>query len=557
VNDKNVCGGCTTGYIPAQDGLSCVTSIANCEQSQTGSNTALCYQCAPNYFNINGACVRTTLANCATYTNTRWSFTTPSALTCATCQNTFVLSADSFSCTAGQIGNCLQYSQGIATRCTKCATSFVLLTLNSVYYCYPFPASLNCAILQDTSGTSGANFGTISCAQCNQGTNLVYGGRQWTALGLATQAQTACLPFTPVSNCITYNQNNAIITQNTFACATCASGFYYSATNQACLLRTNLPTACLAYNTAADLCTTCATGFFLSTDSTNCVAFPNGIFQCAKYSTATNCTQCNSGYYLFNNLCLASLTITNCAIYSANNTCSVCASGFFLQNSTSCVTATATNCLTYQSITACSSCNSGFGLQTTNAVTNCVTNTLNNCVAATQISPFTCLTCATGFYPNNNGVCTAVTTTIANCITYDTATTCINCTAGSVLNVARSVCNTTFYSTYLDPNCQTSVLLSAPTCVQCNAGSVFANGACTQCTQNVIGSGCLSCDPTNQAVCLVCAPNYYMNTLGACVANNPTPSPNPNPSPSPNATAPLTKALAVSLFAVAVYFDLA
>lgn len=558
VNSKNVCNGCTTGFLPTQDGLSCVTTIANCQMAQTGASTALCYQCLPNFFNINGACVATTIASCSTYLNTRWSFTTPSVLTCSKCQNTFSLSADGLTCNPGRINNCIQYTQGSLTQCTDCSTSYVLLTLaNNIYYCYPFPSSLNCALLQDTSGTSGANFGTISCAQCNQGSNLVYGGRQWTALGLTNQAQTLCMPFTTISNCVTYNQNNPIINSVTFACSLCAGGFYYSATNQACVARTNNPGSCLTYSTTADVCTVCSTGTFLSTDGTNCVSFPNGIFQCARYSSAVNCTQCNIGYYLYTNLCLQSTVIPNCALYTANNTCSNCGNSYFLQNSTSCVQATAQNCLTYQSITACSTCNTGFGLTTTNSITNCVLINLNNCINPTTTTPFTCLTCNTGFYPNSNGVCTAVSQTIANCITYDTPTTCTNCTAGTILNVARTVCNGTFYSTFLDPNCQSSILLTQPNCVQCSAGSIFVNGTCSQCTQNVYGSGCLSCDPTNQTSCLVCAPNYYMNNLGACIANNPTPQPNPTNPVVPNGTASLTKAVAVSLFAVAVYFDMA
>jgi len=365
------------------------------------------------------------------------------------------------------------------------------------------------------------------------------------------------MPFTTINNCIAYDQNNAVIQSNSFACSQCATGYYYSSASQACVIRTNVPGSCLAFSATSDTCTSCATGTFLNSASTNCVAFPSGIFQCATYSTAVNCTQCNSGYYLVNNVCLQSTAIANCNVYSANNTCSSCLTGFYLVNSTSCVTATAQNCLTYQSQTACSSCNTGFGLQTTNAVTNCVAINLSNCVSPTQTTPFTCLVCATGFYPNSNGVCTAVSQTISNCITYDTATTCTNCTAGSILNVARTACNTTFYSPYLDPNCQSSVLLSQPNCVQCNPGAVFVNGTCAQCNTNPLSSGCYSCNPQNQTNCLVCAPNYYMNSRGECIANIGTQNPAPSNPNTGNSTATLTKAITASLVAAAVYFDLA
>ena len=557
INSKNVCGGCTTGFIPTQDGTSCVSSssVPNCFYAQNSPNQALCYQCITNFNNVNGVCSSTTIPNCATYLNTLWSFTSPSALTCATCINGFVLASDALSCSAGSVGNCIQYTQAKPLVCTVCATGYVLMTLNAVYYCYPIPASLNCAILQDTSPNSGANYGTISCSTCNANSLQVFGTRQWTALGLTTQAQTLCMPFTPIANCNAYDQSNAVIKSNTFGCTTCASGFWYSSSNYTCVPRSVNPAQCSTYNPTADLCTACNTGSFLSADGTNCVSFPNGIFQCRLYSAATTCTQCNAPYYLTNNACVLSTAVSNCATYTANFTCSACVSGYFLQNSTSCVTATATNCLTYTSLTTCSTCNTGFGLQTTNGVTNCVTVNLNNCVNATAIAPFTCVTCATGFYPNSNGVCTTVSQTIANCLTYDTATTCAVCSSNAVLSVARTSCNTTYFSGFTDPNCAQNTLMSTPTCSRCSFGSFFVNGACQTCSNNTYASGCLSCDPTNNNVCLACRPTFYMNSAGGCISNSPTPPPNNNNNTSTNATATLNKAVSVGLALAAIYFE--
>ena len=138
-------------------GSMCVSStpLPNCVFAQSGANTALCFQCAVNFYNVNGQCVNTPIANCAGYVNTQWSFITPSVLQCATCLNGFVLSADSLSCSTGQVNNCIAYQQGQPTVCTRCAQGFSLMTLsNSIFYCYPFPASLNCMTLQSSSSTS-------------------------------------------------------------------------------------------------------------------------------------------------------------------------------------------------------------------------------------------------------------------------------------------------------------------------------------------------------------------------------------------------------------------
>lgn len=555
VNNKNVCGGCNTGYIPTQDGLSCVTTIPNCQFAQNGASSALCYQCIANYNNIAGVCSSATISSCVSYLNTQWSFSSPGSLQCATCANGYAVAADRLSCQSGNVTNCAQYAIGAPNTCVSCLSGYVLLTLGSLSYCYPVAASLNCAILQDTSGTSGGNYATISCAQCVANQANVYGVRTWASVGLPSQAQTVCMPFTPIANCLNYNQNNAIINQNTFSCLNCSAGYYFSTSSQACVPRTNQPTQCTGYSLFADTCTGCASGYFLSANAQNCVAFPNGIYQCSVYSTAVNCTRCNPGYYLSNNACIASTVIQNCAVYSANFTCSICASGYFLTNSTYCQQAIATNCLTYTSINTCASCPSGLGLQTTNGITSCVNPNLANCLNATQTTPFTCLVCNTGFYPNTNGVCTAVTRVIASCVIYDSATTCSRCAVNTVLNVARTACNSTFYQTLLDPNCASSFLLNQPQCVQCPLGSLFVNGSCTACSNNTLAQGCLSCDPLNQNSCLVCKPTYYMNNLGNCIANNPTPTPTPNPTPNTTATASLTTAFAATVALTAVYYE--
>lgn len=557
INLKNVCGGCNVGFIPTIDGLNCVSNsgIPNCAFSQTGSNTGLCFQCNVNFFNVNGQCVATTIPNCATYVNGLWSFSTPGTLQCATCLNGFFLSNDFLVCSPGNVMNCISYNQGQASQCSNCADRFVLLTLGNIFYCYPIPVSLNCALLQDTSSTSGANLATISCARCNANNVQVFGTRTWNTLGLTSLAQTLCMPFNLIANCVSYDQANSIIRSNSFTCLQCATGFWFSTGNSTCVQRSNLPSQCVTFSLTADVCTLCSSGSFLSANGQQCISFPNGIFNCNQYSAATTCIQCNAGSFLSNNACVTSTVINNCAVYSANFTCSACARGFFLSNSTSCVTPTATNCITFTSINACASCAIGFGLQTTNGVTSCVSVSLPNCINATSVAPFTCLVCNTGFFPSTAGQCTVIAQTISNCLIYDSATTCVTCSPSTVLNVARTACNSTFYSSLVDPNCAQSFLVNTPNCLDCALGSFFSNGTCVSCSNNTLASGCLSCDPTNNNVCLICRPTFFMNSQGACVANNPNPTPIPVPTPTPNATSTITKAIAMSVALVTIYFD--
>ena len=558
VNSRNVCGGCNVGFIPTIDGTSCVSStpLPNCNFAQSGANTALCYECMDNFFNVNGQCTNAPIANCRAYVNTKWSFVTPSVLQCSTCLNGFVLSADSLSCTPGQVNNCITYKQGTPSQCTDCAPFFALMTLaNNVYYCYPMPSSLNCLKMQATSSTSGLNYDTVSCAICNFNSVQVFGIRQWTSLGFVAQPQTLCMQFTPIANCKTYDQAFAKIGDNTFGCLECNTGFWYSTFNQTCLIRSNNPSQCVQFAPTADICMQCSQGSFLSADKTQCVAYPNGIFMCNQYSSASTCTQCFPGYYLSSNSCVQSTPITNCQVYTANFTCSACLNGLFLFNATSCVTASASNCLTFTSITACGSCAPGFGLQTTNGITSCVSNMLPNCLNATSVAPFTCLICSTGYFPNTNGVCSLVSKAVVNCLSYDTASTCTACAVGSVLNVARTACNSTFYTSMVDPNCMQSFLTPTPNCVQCSLGSFFSNGTCVQCSNNTYASGCMSCDPTNANVCLVCRPNFYMNSVGACISVSPTSSTGNSTNPPVSGSSSVTKAIALSFTLVGLYFD--
>lgn len=557
VSGKNVCGACTSGWVPTTDGLSCVASgsLPNCAFSQTGSNSGLCYQCLPTFMNVNGVCVNSTINNCATYVNNLWSFTTPGSLQCASCINGFVLSSDFLSCSPGSVLNCIVYNQGQPTQCNTCTNGFVLLTLSTVFYCYPIPPSLNCVLLQDTSSTSGANLATISCANCVTNSLQVFGTRTWNSLGLTSQAQTLCMPFNLINNCIVYDQSNTIIRSNSFNCLQCAQGFWFSAANSTCSPRFNNPSQCTSFSNSSDTCSACSIGSFLSADGTQCINFPNGIFNCNQYSSATTCIQCRAGSFLSNNVCFSSPIINNCVVYSANFTCSACVSGFFLQNSTLCVISTAANCLTFASINGCATCPTSFGLQTTNGVASCVIVSLPNCINATVIAPFSCTVCNVGFFPGTSGVCTPIAQTIANCVIYDSATTCSRCAMNTVLNIARTVCNSTFYSGLIDSNCNQSFLVQNPTCLDCSLGFFFSNGTCVSCSNNTLAQGCLSCNPTNNNVCLICRPNFFMNSKGACIANV-LPSPNPNPTPIPNnGTIAISSSIAMTVAMITLYFD--
>lgn len=67
---------------------------------------------------------------------------------------------------------------------------------------------------------------------------------------------------------------------------------------------------------------------------------------------------------------------------------------------------------------------------------DCVSVSKSNCASFETWSPYKCLQCDAGFYPDNtteDGSCSSVSTTIENCEIYDSATTCIQCATGTAL----------------------------------------------------------------------------------------------------------------------------
>lgn len=563
ITNVYLCDQCNPGFNLQFDFKACVAqnTITNCLRFQTGVTNA-CEICAPTFLNLNGKCVSTVIANCKTHKQTTAN-SADAALICLVCNDGFSRSVDTFSCAAGSIPFCNSYTDGSLTDCLTCRAGYSLLSAidtnnanASFKYCYPIPITSNCAIWQGVAHDSGLNQATFSCAKCTTSASAAFGLRSFDYLPLLIPPS-SCLPFNAVPNCVAYFQNVTVVTSNTFKCTQCADTFWLQLTTNTCVLRVNNQPECTAVPLTADTCTTCRTGWYLNGDSTRCIVNPPGIAGCAVYSDANVCSLCLPGFYLnLANRCIPSTVVPNCKTYSGNYTCTACADGWFLFNATTCTTPNATNCLAVASVNACQTCPPGSGFSTTNLVTSCVSNAILNCATPTTVFPFTCLVCNTGFFPNANGVCTAVTTTIPGCLVYDSATTCVTCQKLGILSVNRTSCDATNYLTYMDGNCQASALTSAPACAQCALGSYFVGETCTLCPNNGLSFGCLSCDPTNPSSCFLCSSGFYMNKAGVCIRNTNLPDGTPTDGvPNPPNTASARKAVAFTLGLAALYFE--
>lgn len=553
------CVACVSGKIPTENGQSCVTAVTNCMFAKTSDPTK-CQICNNGWWNVNDVCSQQTIPNCAVLQNDQ--VTTVATLQCNTCNPGYYVNNQK-TCTFGNVANCKSYSGGngnggnIANNCSECLSGFILISIaSSTTYCYPIPTTVDCSLVDDSSSSpQGLKQGAYTCSSCNYQAAAPKKAVLWSAQTTTTLAQGACWPLYAILNCQTYDQSSSTLSSNTFKCTQCNSGFYLTNGGWNCTTRTVQPSNCASYVSNQDKCASCASGYFLNTAMTACVAFPIGVTNCVLFNTPTNCTQCASGYFVSSGNCVASTTtVTNCLIYSANNTCSACNAGYYLASSSSCVSATATNCLTYASATACATCAFGYALTTSNSITSCNQITVANCAILSSSNQNNCGVCNTGYYLNTAGVCTAVTTTITNCLYYSAVDKCANCTAGYTLAADQTTCSNT-YSNVVDANCANSFMLNSAACARCSYGYVWGSSGCTQCA--AYSSGCAICDSANTTNCLLCQPAYYMNQNATCVAN-PVPVNNTNTTTNTTPVTPsgvdrltfwtLTVALFVTLF---------
>lgn len=148
-------------------------------------------------------------------------------------------------------------------------------------------------------------------------------------------------------------------------------------------------------------CETCIDTYEPSTDSTSCVLTANLPANCAKMASSV-CTKCVQGYYLNTAsppVCTQlskGVGVPNCSSHDQvqKNTCLACNDGFAL-----------------------------FGL-TKLCVAGATGTTIDNCI--TYSGTYTCTACASGYYKNASGACTAIPAG-SLCKTFNTDGTCDTC----------------------------------------------------------------------------------------------------------------------------------
>jgi len=221
---------------------------------------------------------------------------------------------------------------------------------------------------------------------------------------------------------------------------------------------------------------------------------------------------------LAQNTCLPFNAIANCATYAQSGStiisntllCNNCTSGYYLStDATVCIARTnkPAGCLWYiVSADQCAACGSGLFLNST--ATGCIAYPIGipNCQNYTNIS--TCAMCVSGAYLTAN-TC-PLSTVVSNCMTYSANYTCTLCNSGYFLT------NSTLCTQATALNCLTYSSLSV--CATCAFGyAVTTASSISSCTAIVVAN-CVVLNPANQAACLYCSTNYYLNSASVCTS---------------------------------------
>ncbi|ELP90338.1 hypothetical protein EIN_190680, partial [Entamoeba invadens IP1] len=488
---SGICTACMTNYVfeetKSKVCVTCKTFDSNCKTCKS-DYTRKCVDCENgDYPNSAGVCVPCNNGNCTTCNSatgictscvSNYVFTNPPSTTCVACKD-----FDS---------NCEICSTDNSRTCISCKANM-----------YP-DATYTCKSC-DTSCGGSCNTTNGICTSCS--TQSVFTEPKSTKCISCSVFDTSCVSCN--------NSPNRI-------CSTCSTGKYPQASGKCGECESTCGGKC---NTTNGYCTGCTANYVLYETSNlkcqKCSDFDPNCKTCASDYTR-KCTQCNAGYYLVNNKCVACDSSCNKQCDQTNGYCTGCVTNYIKSdtNPKTCVACSTLdlNCLT------CS----------TNGDRKC-----EMCTNQTYVNPttFRCVACPSGC-DNCNGK-TGECTNCANnyVVSASDSTKCESCsTFDSYCNICASdasrkcvSCISNYY-----PNSTYKCQLCDSTCGgQCNP----TNGYCTGCATNYVlfetnnvkcqncfqmDSNCNKCATDFSRKCIDCVNGYYPDSNGMCVLCDPS-----------------------------------
>ncbi|EAS05887.3 hypothetical protein TTHERM_01144950 (macronuclear) [Tetrahymena thermophila SB210] len=500
---------CNTGFI--DEGVNCVPCPSNCD---TCSSETQCTTCQEKYYLfIDGTCVSSCPSTFISNDSTQ---------SCVCRTNSSISPKKQCLCNTGFVdiaGDCVS----CPINCDICLSQTQCTTCQSKYYLF-----IDGTCVSSCPTTFVSNDSTQSC-DCRPNSSLSPGKQCLCNTGFIDLGGN-CVPCPANCNicssqtqCTTCQEKYYLFIDGT-CISSCPTTFISNDSTQSCVCRPNSSISpkkqCL-----------CNTGFV--DIAGDCVSCP---INCDICSSQTQCTTCQSKYYLFiDGTCVASCPTTfvsndstqscDCRPNSSISPGNLCAcNNGYIDVAGSCLACTA-NCLNCASQKICKVCTSGYYLFPDGTCVNpCPptfvidkSNQSCTCRVNSTLSANVC-PCNTG-YIDLGGDCLPCG---SNCDQCSTQSTCTTCSQGYFLFIDGSCvskCPPTFTIDSTNTKCicrsNSSLQNKTQTC-PCNVQYLDVLGICQQCPSN-----CDQC--SSQLVCKVCSSGFYLAIDNTCVSYCPTP----------------------------------
>jgi hypothetical protein len=276
--------------------------------------------------------------------------------------------------------------------------------------------------------------------------------------------------------------------------ATCTNGSYANTASPGYYLVSGVPNACLAVAGSTptvsgctqcdpsgnNVCISCGVSSNVNTSATNPSCSANGALP-GCYSVTTASTKCDQYAPTFygtpgSTTAGAAGTVTNCVLYGITaTTCTKCATGYYVASGT-------TNCTVCPTVntTSGSTC---WAPPATGYFVNASTSANNSAIVAFATGVATAalgqnLTCSTGYYLTQTGLCLPGNFTDTNCAIGNSTSVCVGCKSGYYFstNLTCGACGT---------NCGTCT--NSSICTACSNTTLYtlnSNGTCTNKTSS-------------------------------------------------------------------------
>ncbi|ELP88681.1 hypothetical protein EIN_193200 [Entamoeba invadens IP1] len=380
--------------------------------------------------------------------------------------------------------------------CIRCTQNYVLIKgecTNS--------QSAHCALIDDQSRCLECfpghkfDFTTNKCVSGEDNCSEYYFNDQDVLTCKSCVSNFTLFDSKTCGNCSGLNDGCLKGTTDCKTCTECADN--YKLVNNKCeLYQPN----CQKYDVNTQQCVKCIDGYFLYERIWKCIR--GEINNCLVYKTETECSVCETSYFVINNKCVKKAGCTEVT----NTQCSKCAFGYSLINSEchKCVS----DCLKCTE-NACLECTDKYILEGTTCK-NC-TEKISHCVTCSQ-TKYECEECESGYGLVTGQRCIAYPDACTSAEEFNTQLSCTSCKDGYQLTLeSPSLC------IKCGVNCKTCEASTPSQCKTCLEGYILVGTTCTKCAD----SNCGVCTTTTTSSCTDCKNGYYMDgtTCKSCAYN--------------------------------------